>query len=59
MIYDSKCPRCIAAHDADEKTALKLMYSGFTFPPKYIAMAVVQDALMTYENVVKNETNQG
>lgn len=45
--YDTKCPRCIAAHNAGEKTALKLAAIG-DFSPKYIAMATVQDALTAY-----------
>lgn len=52
--YDIKCPRCIAAHEAGEKTALTLFGSG-DFSPKYIAMAVVQDALVAYCTVPHGE----
>lgn len=48
MAYDPSCPRCKAAHDAGEKTAIKLLTSEFKFSPSYVAMAVVQDALTAY-----------
>lgn len=48
--YRSDCPRCLAAHDAGEKTALRLIDSPNGFATKYVAMAIVQDALRAFFN---------
>lgn len=46
--YDTADPRCLAAHNAGEATAVKLLKSDHDYSPKYVAMAVVQDALVAY-----------
>jgi hypothetical protein len=48
MQYDTKDERCIAAHDAGERTARALMNMQHKFSPEYLAMAIVQDALMEF-----------
>jgi len=48
MDYDPHRASFRAAHDAGEKTAVKLIDSSHTFSPRYIAMAVVQDAMMAF-----------
>jgi hypothetical protein len=47
--YDTNDPRVIAAHDAGERTAIALLEKAHhAFTPRYVAMAVVQDALKAY-----------
>lgn len=55
--YRTTDPRVKAAHDAGEATATRLLEHGKPFSARYVAMAVVQDALMAFlEPVIPTRT---